>query len=106
MALDTKHGRIVVELFDDVPVHRANFLYKVYRRYFDPSEFTRVVPDFVVQGGNSEEERPQQLRFLIGQHTLPAEFRITTFTPVGPWRCLGVTATTRKNDRRDTISTS
>ena len=32
------------------------------------------MPDFVVQGGNSEEERPQQLRFLIGQHTLPAEF--------------------------------
>ena len=75
VALDTKHGRIVVELFDDVLVHRANFLYKVYRRYFDPSEFTRVVPDFVVQGGNSEEERPQQLRFLIGQHTLPAEFK-------------------------------
>ena len=75
VALDTKHGRIVVELFDDVPVHRANFLYKVYRRYFDPSEFTRVVPDFVVQGGNSEKERPQQLRFLIGQHTLPAEFK-------------------------------
>jgi len=75
VVLDTKHGRIVVELFADVPVHRANFLYKVYRRYFDPAEFTRVVPDFVVQGGNSEEERPQQLRFLIGQHTLPAEFR-------------------------------
>ena len=75
IALDTKHGRIVVELFEDVPVHRANFLYKVYRRYFDPAEFTRVVPDFVVQGGNSEEERPQQLRFLIGQHTLPAEFQ-------------------------------
>jgi peptidyl-prolyl cis-trans isomerase A (cyclophilin A) len=74
VVLDTKHGRIVVELFEDVPVHRANFLYKVYRRYFDPAEFTRVVPDFVVQGGNSEEERPQQLRFLIGQHTLPAEF--------------------------------
>ena len=75
IALDTKHGRIVVEVFEDVPVHRANFLYKVYRRYFDPAEFTRVVPDFVVQGGNSEEERPQQLRFLIGQHTLPAEFQ-------------------------------
>ena len=56
-------------------MHRANFLYKVHRRYFDPAEFTRVVPDFVVQGGNSEEERPQQLRFLIGQHTLPSEFQ-------------------------------
>lgn len=74
VVLDTKHGRIVLELFHDVPLHRANFLYKVYRRYYDPAEFTRVVPDFVIQGGNSEEERPQQLRFLIGQHTLPAEF--------------------------------
>jgi peptidyl-prolyl cis-trans isomerase B (cyclophilin B) len=75
VVMETKHGAIVVELFDDVPVHRANFLYKVHRRYFDPAEFTRVVPDFVVQGGNSEEERPQQLRFLIGQHTLPSEFQ-------------------------------
>ena len=75
VVMETKHGTIVVELFDDVPVHRANFLYKVHRRYFDPAEFTRVVPDFVVQGGNSEEERPQQLRFLIGQHTLPSEFQ-------------------------------
>ena len=75
VTMDTKHGRIVVELYPDVPIHRANFLYKVYRRYYDPAEFTRVVPEFVVQGGNSEEERPQQLRFLIGQHTLPEEFQ-------------------------------
>lgn len=69
----TEYGPVEVQLFDDVPIHRANFLYKVYRGYFDPTELTRVVPDFVVQGGNSEEERPQQLRFLIGRHTLPSE---------------------------------
>jgi peptidyl-prolyl cis-trans isomerase B (cyclophilin B) len=27
----------------------------------------------VIQGGNSEEEKPQQQRFLIGQHTLKPE---------------------------------
>ena len=70
----TDDGPVEVQLFDDVPIHRANFLYKVYRGYFDPTELTRVVPDFVVQGGNSEEERPQQLRFLIGRHTLPSEW--------------------------------
>jgi len=69
----TEFGPVEIQLFDDVPIHRANFLYKVYRGYYDPTELTRVVPDFVVQGGNSEEERPQQLRFLIGRHTLPAE---------------------------------
>ena len=75
VTMKTSHGDVVLELFPDVPVHRANFLYKVYRGYYSPCEFTRVVPDFVVQGGNSEEERPQQLRFLIGKHTLMPEVR-------------------------------
>jgi peptidyl-prolyl cis-trans isomerase B (cyclophilin B) len=77
VTISTKHGDIVLELFEDVPLHRANFLYKIFREYYSPSEFTRVVPDFVVQGGNSEEEKPQQMRFLIGRHTLPSEFRNT-----------------------------
>jgi peptidyl-prolyl cis-trans isomerase B (cyclophilin B) len=74
IAMETKYGEIVLELFDDVPLHRLNFLYKIFRQYYSPSEFIRVVPDFVVQGGNSEEERQQQQRFLIGEHSLPSEF--------------------------------
>lgn len=73
VVMETKFGKIVVELFKDTPIHRANFLYKIHRRYYSPSEFIRVVPDFVVQGGNSEEERPQEMRYLIGQHSLKAE---------------------------------
>jgi peptidyl-prolyl cis-trans isomerase B (cyclophilin B) len=34
----------------------------------------RVVPQFVVQGGNSEDPRAQEMRWLIGKHTLPSEF--------------------------------
>jgi peptidyl-prolyl cis-trans isomerase A (cyclophilin A) len=56
VTMDTKYGEIVLEIYDDVPIHR------------------RVVPDFVVQGGNSDEERPHQLRFLIGEHSLTSEF--------------------------------
>lgn len=74
VVIHTKHGDIFIELFDETPLHTANFLYKVHRQYFAPCEFTRVVPDFVIQGGNSEEEEPQQKRFFIGKHTLPAEF--------------------------------
>lgn len=75
VTMDTKFGEIVLELFDDTPMHRANFIYKIHRQYYSPSEFIRVVPDFVVQGGNSEEERPQEMRFLIGQYSLQSEFQ-------------------------------
>lgn len=73
--LSTRFGQLELELFDDVPLHSANFRYKISRKYYAPSEFVRVVPDFVVQGGNSEETRAQEMRWLIGKHTLPAEFR-------------------------------
>ena len=73
VTMNTKHGDIVVELFDDVPLHKSNFLYKIHRQYYSPSEFIRVLPDFVIQGGNSEEEKPQQMRYLIGTHALPQE---------------------------------
>ena len=73
--LKTKHGEIEIELFHDTPIHSWNFLYKIHRQYFTDTEFTRVVPEFVIQGGNSEEERPQEQRFSIGNHTLMPEFK-------------------------------
>lgn len=72
--VETQYGTILLELFDDVPLHAANFRYKVERGYYRPSEFVRVVPEFVVQGGNSEDTRAQEMRWLIGKHTLPSEF--------------------------------
>ena len=72
--VDTKYGPMTLELFEDVPLHAANFRYKVQRGYYRPSEFVRIVPEFVVQGGNSEDPRAQEMRWLIGKHTLPSEF--------------------------------
>jgi peptidyl-prolyl cis-trans isomerase A (cyclophilin A) len=73
--MQTEWGDIVVELFDDVPLHAANFRYKVTRGYYNPTEMVRIVPEFVVQGGNSDEDVAQEQRWLIGKHTLPAELR-------------------------------
>lgn len=73
--VETKFGALTLELYDDVPLHAANFRYKISRGYYAPSEFVRVVPDFVVQGGNSEDPRAQEMRWLIGKHTLPSEFK-------------------------------
>ncbi len=73
--VQTQFGAMTLELFDDVALHASNFRYKVERDYYAPSEFVRVVPEFVVQGGNSEDTRAQELRWLIGKHTLPSEFK-------------------------------
>lgn len=72
--IKTKFGDIEVELFAETPLHRANFLYLIERGYYTKTEIVRVVENFIVQGGNSEETGPAEQRFLIGQYTLPPEY--------------------------------
>ncbi|MGB1074552.1 MAG: peptidylprolyl isomerase [Flavobacteriales bacterium] len=79
LKISTSYGDITLELFDDTPLHSGNLHYKTSRGYYRPSEFVRVVPNFVVQGGNSEDPLAQERRWLIGKHTLPSEFTSTHF---------------------------
>ena len=104
--LETKHGEIELELFEETPMHSLNFLYKIHRQYYTETEFTRVVPDFVIQGGNSEEEKPQQQRFLIGQHTFKPELKTNLCIPVAHWQCREVIRTILTSVVRLTIFTS
>ena len=69
----TKFGNIELELFEDTPLHRANFLFMIERGYYTATEIVRIVKGFVVQGGNSEKEYPAFLRSVIGTYTLPNE---------------------------------
>lgn len=71
--LNTRHGSLKIKLYDDTPLHTANFLMMAKRNYFSGTEFTRIVPDFVVQGGNSEREEDEIKRLLIGNYLIPAE---------------------------------
>lgn len=73
--IKTDFGTVRVRLFEDTPIHRANFLYLIERNYFNPTQIVRVVKDFVVQGGNSEEVEDQEKRFLIGEYNLPNEIK-------------------------------
>ena len=50
--IDTRYGEIVAVLFDDTPVHKSNFLELAEAGRFDSTEFHRVIPDFMVQGGD------------------------------------------------------
>ncbi len=52
--LRTEKGDIVLELFSDVPITANNFVFLACKGYYDNLTFHRVVPDFVIQGGDPE----------------------------------------------------
>lgn len=68
------HGDIEIELYKDTPLHRANFIYLVKQKYFDETFFHRVVPNFIIQGGNSDiVSTPRKRSTLGGDYLLPSE---------------------------------
>ncbi|MGY6562973.1 MAG: peptidylprolyl isomerase [Luteibaculaceae bacterium] len=73
LAISTDFGEIVIELFDDTPLHRASFLRLVEEKYFNGTHFLRVKKGFIIQGGNNDESEVQLRRYYIGKYTLPAE---------------------------------
>ncbi|HYW13270.1 MAG TPA: peptidylprolyl isomerase [Longimicrobium sp.] len=53
VVIETSRGRIELELFaDDAPLTVRSFLQLAEAGYFDGQEWPRVVPNFVVQGGD------------------------------------------------------
>ena len=51
--IDTSLGKIKVELFEDkAPVTVKNFLSYVDDKFYDGTIFHRVIPDFMIQGGD------------------------------------------------------
>jgi peptidyl-prolyl cis-trans isomerase A (cyclophilin A) len=74
VVIETKFGNIALELFENTPLHRANFIYLVKKEYFNTTYFHRVVKDFIVQGGNSDEWETSRARKKIGKYLIPPEF--------------------------------
>lgn len=66
-------GDIVIRLFEDTPLHRANFLYLTKKGYWDNTWFYRVSKGHVIQAGNTDEQATVDKRIAIGDYTLPAE---------------------------------
>src|SRR5215218_7927260 len=61
VALDTNHGRIVLELYaDKAPKTVESFLDYVKSGFFDGTLFHRVIPDFMIQGGGFDARQQQK----------------------------------------------
>tara|TARA_B100000886_G_scaffold201145_1_gene138863 strand:- start:155 stop:760 length:606 start_codon:yes stop_codon:yes gene_type:complete len=67
----TDYGNIEIELFDNTKFHRSNFIYLTKKNYFEGTQFYRVINDFVIQAGNSDNKKISQKRKKIGRYLLP-----------------------------------
>lgn len=75
--LETTMGNIKLELFADVPQHSENFLKLVKEGFYDSLLFHRVIPNFMIQGGDPQSKNAPDGQMLgngdVG-YRVPAEF--------------------------------
>jgi cyclophilin family peptidyl-prolyl cis-trans isomerase len=91
----TTDGTIILRLSDSTPLHRDNFLRLVKSHFYDSLLFHRVIPFFVIQGGDPKSKWAspgQALGDSSPPYTIPAEFRVTLFHK------RGVLAAARESD--------
>jgi cyclophilin family peptidyl-prolyl cis-trans isomerase len=82
VTLKTDFGTMHIVLFEDTPLHRANYIKLIDAHYFDGLLFHRVIPQFMVQTGDptSRTATPGQALGDADNGTLiPAEFRPNRF---------------------------
>jgi cyclophilin family peptidyl-prolyl cis-trans isomerase len=75
--MSTNMGDIEIELYDQTPKHRDNFVNLVKEGYFDGVLFHRVIKDFMIQAGDPDSKSAKPgARLGNGgpNYTIPAEF--------------------------------
>ena len=71
--ITTEFGDIDILLFDKTKFHRANFIFLTKQHYFDGTQFYRVINNFIVQAGNSDDMKIAKKRRKIGRYLLPTD---------------------------------
>ncbi|MBP3252540.1 MAG: peptidylprolyl isomerase [Prevotella sp.] len=99
VCLETSMGDITIELFDDTPIHRDNFIKLVEEHFYDSLLFHRVISDFMIQAGDPT-SRHAEADASLGDgdtnYTLEAEFRVPQH-----YHRRGAVAMAREGDREN-----
>jgi cyclophilin family peptidyl-prolyl cis-trans isomerase len=75
--IETKFGNIELKFFPDVaPNHVYSFIELAKKGFYDRTTFHRVIPGFMIQGGDPNSKDPASTRVGMGGpgYTLKAEF--------------------------------
>ena len=82
----TDHGTMVLELYNETPMHRDNFIKQVEAGVYDSVLFHRVIDSFMVQGGDPDSKyaKPGDTLGNGGlDYKIPAEFNPNLFHKKG-----------------------
>ncbi|MEY8848432.1 peptidylprolyl isomerase [Psychroserpens sp. XS_ASV72] len=69
----TDFGNIDILLFNETKFHRANFIFLTKQGYFDNTQFYRVIENYIVQGGSTDDRKVMRKRNDIGRYLLPTD---------------------------------
>ena len=78
VVISTSLGNMKVKLYEDTPLHRANFIRLAKAGYYDNTVFYRILRGFMIQGGHANE-----LENTADLYTIPAEIKRRHFHKKG-----------------------
>jgi len=73
--MKTPKGNMKIKLYENTPLHRANIIRLIKNNFYKGTMFYRVVDDFMIQGGDSDDWERKSIKDKMGRYTIPAEFR-------------------------------
>lgn len=75
--IETSLGNITIELYNETPQHRDNFLKLANEGFYNGTTFHRVIKDFMIQGGDPNSKNPEATNLGNGGpgYTIEAEIR-------------------------------
>ncbi len=76
IVIETPHGNIKLRLYDKTAEHKKNFEKLIDEGFYEGLLFHRVIPDFMIQGGDPDSKGAEPGEKLGGgtlDYTLPAE---------------------------------
>ncbi|MBX2915886.1 MAG: peptidylprolyl isomerase [Cyclobacteriaceae bacterium] len=84
--IKTTHGDMIAVLYDETPLHKANFIKLAKEGFYNDLLFHRIIQGFMIQGGDPDSKNAapgQQLGMGGPGYTVPAEFNTKFFHEKG-----------------------
>jgi cyclophilin family peptidyl-prolyl cis-trans isomerase len=82
----TNHGKMVIQLYDETPLHRDNFIKLVKEGVYDSLQFHRIIENFMIQVGDTRSKNATLEDTLGGNdlgYRIPAEIHPNLFHKKG-----------------------